>query len=104
MKTQLAVLDNGGSNNTQATTKDGERRCKQIFSKVMQNWVVEKISETKDWEYISRVMFPLEASLTQEVPRIGLIPPKCCSSQKNRKRKGHRALHPTLLKSIFVTL
>ena len=38
VKTLLAALDyNCGSNNTQATTNDGERRCKQVFSKVMQN-------------------------------------------------------------------
>ena len=50
VKTLLAALDyNCGSNNTQATTNDGERRCKQVFSKVMQNW-------TKDREYINELL------------------------------------------------
>ena len=48
-RAHLTVLDyNCGSSNTQATTKDGKRRYRQMFSTVMQNWVVEKISETKD--------------------------------------------------------
>ena len=56
-RTQLAVLDyNYGSNNTQATTKDGKRRYKQIFFKVTQDWVVKKISETKDREYIHELL------------------------------------------------
>ena len=56
-RTQLAVLDyNYGSNNTQATAKDGKRRYKQIFFKVTQNWVVKKISETKDREYIHELL------------------------------------------------
>ena len=47
-RTQLAVLDyNCGSNNTQATTKDGERRYKHIFSKMTQNWVVKKYPKQK---------------------------------------------------------
>ena len=50
-RTQLAVLDdNCGSNNTQATRNDGKGRYKQIVFKVTQNWVVKKISETKDGE------------------------------------------------------
>ena len=51
VRTQLAVLDyHCGSSNTQAATKDRKRRYKQIFSKVTQNWVVKKISKTKDRE------------------------------------------------------
>ena len=47
--TQLAATDyNCGSSNIQATTKDGKQRHKQFFSKVMQSWVVKKISETKE--------------------------------------------------------
>ena len=37
-RTHLAVLDyNCGSSNTQATTKEGKQRYKEIFSKVTQN-------------------------------------------------------------------
>ena len=37
-RTHLAVLDyNCGSSNTQATTKEGNQRYKEIFSKVTQN-------------------------------------------------------------------
>ena len=79
-RTQLAVLDyNCGSNNTQATTKDGERRYKHIFSKVTQNWVVKKISETKDREYIHELLSStLEASPNttgDKLRRISSIPP-----------------------------
>ena len=77
-RTQLAVLDyNCGSNNTQATTKDGERRYKHIFSKVTQNWVVKKISKTKDREYIHELLSStLEAShdtTGDRLPRTGSI-------------------------------
>ena len=79
-RTQLAVLDyNCGSSNTQATTKDGKCRYREIFSKVTQNWAVKKISGRKDQEYIHELL-----SSTLEAPsditgdklsRIGSIPP-----------------------------
>ena len=77
-RTQLAVLDyNCGSNNTQATTKDGERRYKYIFSKMTQNWVMKKISKTKDREYIHELLSStLEASpdtTGDRLPRTGSI-------------------------------
>ena len=77
-RTQLAVLDyNCGSNNTQATTKAGKGRYTQIFSKVTQNWVVKKISETKDREYIHELLSStLEAShdtTGDRLPRTGSI-------------------------------
>ena len=79
-RTQSAVLDyNCGSNNTRATTKDGKQRYKQIFSKVTQNWVVKKISQPKDREYIHELLiYTLEASpdtTGDKLPRIGSIPP-----------------------------
>ena len=75
----LAVLDyNCGLSNTQATTKDGKRRYRQIFSKMMQNWVVKKISKRKDQEYIHELLSStLEApsdTTGDKLPRIGLIP------------------------------
>ena len=55
-KTQLATLDyNYESNNNQAITKDGKCRCKPIFSKVTENWVVNIISETKYPEYLNEI-------------------------------------------------
>ena len=92
-RTQLAVLDyNCGSNNTQATTKDGKRRYKQIFSKVTQNWVVKKISETKDGEYIHELLSStLEASpdtTGDKLPRIGSIPPNIAPVEKPDKEEA----------------
>ena len=92
-RTQLAVLDyNCGSNNTQATTKDGERRYKHIFSKVTQNWVVKKISETKDREYIHELLSStLEASpdtTGDKLPRIGSILPNIAPVEKPDKEEA----------------
>ena len=92
-RAQLAVLDyNGGSNNTQATTKDRKRRCKQFFSKVTQNWVVGKISKTKDRVYIHELLSStLEASpdtAGDKLPRIGLIPSNIAQIEKPIKEKA----------------
>ena len=92
-RTQLAVLDyNCGSNNTQATTKDGERRYKHIFSKVTQNWVVKKISETKDREYIHELLSStLEASpdtTGDKLPRIGSVLPNIAPVEKPDKEEA----------------
>ena len=92
-RTQLAVLDyNCGSNNTQATTKDGERRYKHIFSKVTQNWVVKKISKTKDREYIHELLSStLEASpdtTGDKLPRIGSILPNIAPVEKPDKEEA----------------
>ena len=92
-RTQLAVLDcNCGSNNSQATTKDGERRYKHIFSKVTQNWVVKKISKTKDREYIHELLSStLEASpdtTGDKLPRIGSIPPNIARIEKPDKEEA----------------
>ena len=92
-RTQLAVLDyNCGSNNTQATTKDGKRRYKQIFSKVTQNWVVKKISQPKDREYIHELLiYTLEASpdtTGDKLPRIGSIPLSIAPIEKPDKEEA----------------
>ena len=92
-RTQLAVLDyNCGSNNTQATTKDGERRYKHIFSKVTQNWVVKKISKTKDREYMHELLSStLEASpdtTGDKLPRIGSILPNIAPVEKPDKEEA----------------
>ena len=91
--TQLAVLDyNCGSSNTQATTKNGNQRYKQIFSKVMQSWVVKKISKTKDQEYIQELLSsPLEASpdtTGNKLSRIGSIPLNIAPTEKPNKEKA----------------
>ena len=92
-RTQLAVLDyNCGSNNTQATTKDGERRYKHIFSKMTQNWVMKKISKTKDREYIHELLSStLEASpdtTGDKLPRIGSILPNIAPIEKPDKEEA----------------
>ena len=92
-RTQLVVLNyNCGSNNTQATTKDGKRRYKQIFSKVTQNWVVKKISQPKDREYIHELLiYTLEASpdtTGDKLPRIGSIPPNIAPIEKPDKEEA----------------
>ena len=92
-RTQLTVLHyNCGSNNTHATTKDGECRYKQIFSKVTQNWVVKKISETKDREYINELLSSkLEASPDtrgDKLPRIGSIPSNIAPTEKPEKEEA----------------
>ena len=92
-RTQLAVLDyNCGSSNTQATTKDGKRRYKQIFSKVTQNWVAKKISERKHQEYIHELSSStLEAppdSTGDQLPRIGSIPPNIAPIEKPDKEEA----------------
>ena len=92
-RTQLVVLNyNCGSNNTQATTKDGKRRYKQIFSKVTQNWVVKKMFETEDWEYIHELSsFTLEASpdtTVNKLPRIGSILSNIAPSEKPDKEEA----------------
>ena len=92
-RTQLAVLDyNCGSNNTQATTKAGKGRYTQIFSKVTQNWVVKKISETKDREYIHELLSStLEASpdtTGDKLPRIGSILPNIAPVEKPDKEEA----------------
>ena len=92
-KTQLAMLDyNCGSNNTQIATKDGKRRYKQIFSKVTQNWVVKKISQPKDREYIHELLtYTLEASpdtTGDKLPRIGSIPPNIAPIEKPDKEEA----------------
>ena len=92
-RTQLAVLDyNCGSNNTQATTKDGERRYKHIFSKMAQNWVMKKISKTKDREYIHELLSStLEASpdtTGDKLPRIGSILPNIAPIEKPDKEEA----------------
>ena len=92
-RTQLAVLDyNCGSNNTQATTKDGKRRYKQIFSKVTQKWAVKKISEPKDREYIHELLiYTLEASpdtTGDKLPRIGSIPLSIAPIEKPDKEEA----------------
>ena len=84
---QLAVLDyNCGSNNTQATAKDGKRRYKQMFSKVTQNWVVKKISKAKSQEYIHKILSStLKASpdtAGDKLPRICLIPANIAPIEK----------------------
>ena len=86
-RTQLAVLDyNCGSSNTQATTKDGKCRYKQIFSKVTQNWVIKKMSETKDREYIHELLSStLEAppdTTGDKLPRIGSSTPNIAPIEK----------------------
>ena len=92
-KTQLAMLDyNCGSNNTQIATKDGKRRYKQIFSKVTQNWVVKKISQPKDREYIHELLiYTLEASpdtTGDKLPRIGSIPLSIAPIEKPDKEEA----------------
>lgn len=55
-RTQLAPLDyNCESNNNQAITKDGKRRCKSFFSKLTENEVVKITSEAKDPEYLNEI-------------------------------------------------
>ena len=88
-RTQLAVLDyNCGSNNTQATTKDGERRYKHIFSKMTQNWVMKKISKTKDREYIHELLSSTLEASPDELPRIGSIPPNIAPIEKPDKEEA----------------
>ena len=62
------------------------------FSKVMQNWVVKKISGTKDQKYINELLSStLEASpdtREDKVPRIGSIPPNIASIEKPKKQKA----------------
>ena len=87
------MLDyNCGSSNTQATTKDGKRRYKQMFSKVTQNWVVKKISERKDQEYIHELLSStLEAppdTTGDKLPRIGSIPPNIAPIEKPDKEEA----------------
>ena len=91
-RTQLAVLDyNCGSNNTQATAKDGKKRYKQIFSKVAQNWAVKKISKAKGRKYIHKILSStLEASrdtAVDKLPRICLIPPNIAPIEQADKEE-----------------
>ena len=61
-RSQLAVMDfNSGVNSNQATTKSGELRYKQSFSKVTQSWVVKKIKERKHRNYLSSIMHEIES-------------------------------------------
>ena len=88
-RTQLAVLDyNFDSNNTQATTKGGKRRYKIFFSKVTQNWVVKKITETKDREYIHELLSSTLEASPDELPRIGSIPPNIAPIEKPDKEEA----------------
>ena len=87
------MLDyNCGSSNTQATAKDVKQRYKQIVSKVTQSWVVKKISETKDREYIHQLLsFMLEASpdtTGDKLLRIGWIPPDITPTEKPDKEEA----------------
>ena len=91
-RTQLAVLDyNCGSNNTQATAKDGKKRYKQIFSKVAQNWAVKKISKAKGRKYIHKILSStLEASrhtAVDKLPRICSIPPNIAPIEQADKEE-----------------
>ena len=73
---------NCGSINTNATTKDGEHRYKQFFSKLG----CEKIFKTKDRQYINRLLsstlevFP--DARDGKLPRIGSIPPNIVPIEK----------------------
>lgn len=78
-RTQLPVLDyNCGWNITQATRNHGESRNKQFFSKIMQNWVVKKISKTNYWEYINGLLYSTTGAYPDttkhKIPRTGSIP------------------------------
>ena len=56
-RTQLAFLDfNCGSEDNQATNRDGSLRYKQVFSKVTQTWVVKIIKEKKSRKYLDELM------------------------------------------------
>ena len=52
----LAVMDFNFADRTQATTKTCDLRYKQPYSKVKQNWVVKKIPEQKQSNYLPSVM------------------------------------------------
>ena len=58
----------------------------------MQNWVVKKISKTKDWEYIHKLLSStLEASpdtTGDKLPRIGSIPPSIAPIEKPDKEEA----------------
>ena len=106
-RAQLAVLDyNCGSNNTQATIKDGKWRYKQIFPKVMQKWVVKKISKIKDWEYIQKLLSStLEASpdtTDDKLPRIGSIPPNIAPIEKPDKEEATESMKTRFTSKIYI--
>ena len=89
-RTQLAVLDfNSGSNNVQATTKDGTLQYKQQFSRVTQSWVVKKITEKKNRQYLADLLSSiLEESpdiLGEKLPKLAAIPKNIAPVEKPNK-------------------
>ena len=72
-RSQLAVLDhNDGVATSQAVTKQGALRYKQVFSKVTQNWCVKKITKKKSCEYQNEL---LETTIKfKETPEIDSMP------------------------------
>lgn len=75
-----------GSINTNTTTKDGEHRYKQFFSKLG----CEKIFKTKDRQYINRLLsstlkvFP--DARDGKLPKIGSISPNIAPIEKPEKQ------------------
>ena len=67
---QLAVMDfSSGVNRKQAITKTRDLRYKQLYSKVTQNWVVNKIREQKHHNYLP--------SITQEIALMRSLVENC---------------------------
>ena len=67
---QLAVMDfSSGVNRKQAITKTRDLRYKQSYSKVTQNWVVNKIREQKHHNYLP--------SITQEIALMKSLVENC---------------------------
>ena len=65
-----------------------------MFSKVTQNWVVKKISETKDRQYIHELLsskYKASPDTTgDKLPRIGSIPPNIAPIEKSDKEEAKK--------------
>ena len=94
-RTQLAVLDfNSGIDNQQATTKDGTLRFKQSFSRVTQNWVIKKITEKKERQYLDELMTAVVDEppdhFGTKLPQVGDIQPNIAPVEKPNKEEAIR--------------
>ena len=92
-RSELAVLDNNsGADCAQATTASNELRFKQCFSKVTNNWVVKKISETKDKTYIKdlvkEVKYLQQGGRIYSEPDIPIIPKNIAPVEKPDKKEA----------------
>ena len=88
-RTQLAILDfnDGMDNNEQATKNDGSLIYKQVFSRVTQSWVVNKVMKKRCREYLEPMLQAtidnvFVSEIKDSLPNIGELPKNIANKEK----------------------